>query len=128
MDIDLAILEAPYYDEVLVDGDVKAIAPLLTLYDGLVACMETETYSLDKPHLVLYYRPSCLYCKKIEHYLKKEKKWDAFQKKDIRNQSAIAELIQKGGKRQVPCLMINGKAMYESNDILNWLKANKSKY
>lgn len=128
MDIDPAILEAPYYDEVLVDGDVKAVAPLLTLYDGLVVCMETETYAQENSHLVLYYRPSCPYCKKIEQYLKKEKKWDSFRKKDIRNQAVLEELIQRGGKRQVPCLMVNGKAMYESNDILNWLKVNRNKY
>lgn len=127
MDIDPAILEAPYHQEVLVDGDVRGVAPLLALYDGLIACMEAETYSQEKPQLVLYIRPSCPYCRKVTNYLKKEKK--SIPTKDIgTDKNALNELIQKGGKRQVPCLMINGKPMYESNDILNWLKNNKSKY
>lgn len=127
MDMDPAILEAPYYDEVMVDSDVKGDALLLARYDGLVACMEAETYTQEKPHLVLYTRPNCPYCRKVTNYLKKEKK--SIPTKDIGCDGQVrAELIQKGGKQQVPCLMINGKAMYESNEILNWLKSNKNKY
>lgn len=127
VDIDPAILEAPYYDEIMIDGEVKALAPLLPLYDGLVACMEAETYAQEKPQLLLYIRPNCPYCKKVTNYLNQENK--SVPTKDIgRDTKARDELIQKGGKQQVPCLMINGKPMYESNDILNWLKANKDKY
>lgn len=32
------------------------------------------------------------------------------------------ELISIGGKRQVPCLIIEGKALYESDDIIDYLK------
>jgi glutaredoxin len=34
------------------------------------------------------------------------------------------ELFKIGGKTQVPCLVIDGKAMYESLDIIDWLKKN----
>ncbi|WP_373454247.1 glutathione S-transferase N-terminal domain-containing protein [Halanaerobium congolense] len=27
-------------------------------------------------------------------------------------------------KRQVPCLFIDGEPLYESSDIINWLKSN----
>ncbi len=37
------------------------------------------------------------------------------------------ELIKIGGKPQVPCLVINGKALYESNAIIEWLKVNFKK-
>lgn len=37
------------------------------------------------------------------------------------------ELIKIGGKPQVPCLVIDGKALYESNDIIAWLKKNFGK-
>ena len=30
-------------------------------------------------------------------------------------------LVEVGGKRQVPCLFIDGKAMYESDDIIAYL-------
>ena len=34
------------------------------------------------------------------------------------------DLIRIGGMMQTPCLMIDGKAMYESDDIIEWLKEN----
>ena len=38
------------------------------------------------------------------------------------------ELIKiGGGKGQVPCLVIDGKALYESRDIIKWLEANYKK-
>lgn len=35
------------------------------------------------------------------------------------------ELKRIGGKIQVPMLLINGKPLYESNDIIKWCKKNK---
>lgn len=125
MFVDPSTLYSPAYEEII--NTPKRLAPLVSL-DELIAYTEEKVYTQERPHLVLYYRPSCPYCRKVENYLRKEKKWDSIEKKDIQNQKALNELIKKGGKRQVPCLMINDKPMYESNDILNWLKANKSKY
>ena len=34
------------------------------------------------------------------------------------------ELKEIGGKTQVPCLVIDGKALYESNDIIQWMENN----
>jgi len=49
----------------------------------------------------------------------------AFPLKNIRkDKKAARELKNKGGKKQVPCLFINGKPLYESDDIINWLKEN----
>jgi glutaredoxin len=42
----------------------------------------------------------------------------------IRERGANAELIQRGGKRQVPCLFIDGQPLYESRDINRWLREN----
>lgn len=33
-------------------------------------------------------------------------------------------LIAIGGKRQVPCLFIDGKPLYESSDIIAWIQKN----
>ena len=38
------------------------------------------------------------------------------------DREAMKELIQNGGKRQVPCLFHDGKYLYESNDIIEFLK------
>ncbi len=32
------------------------------------------------------------------------------------------ELIRVGGKSQIPCLFIDGVALYESNDIIQWFE------
>ena len=37
------------------------------------------------------------------------------------------ELIKIGGKPQIPCLVIDGKALYESLDIIEWFKKNYKK-
>lgn len=43
--------------------------------------------------------------------------------KDIHSDSkALEELIEIGGKNQVPCLMTDEEVMYESDDIIQWLK------
>lgn len=37
------------------------------------------------------------------------------------------ELVKIGGKGQVPCLVIDGKPLYESLDIIEWFKVNYKK-
>ncbi|WP_228547015.1 glutaredoxin family protein [Candidatus Neptunochlamydia vexilliferae] len=87
----------------------------------------TQLKCVEKPELVLYMRPSCPYCQRVTRYLQSIGK--TIPQKDIgKDKQAAAELIRVGGKRQVPCLFINGKPLYESRDIINWLKANQDKY
>jgi glutathione S-transferase len=43
-------------------------------------------------------------------------------KRDISQPGNQNDLIKIGGKKQVPCLIINGKALYESDDIVAYLK------
>jgi len=49
----------------------------------------------------------------------------ALDKKNITKPAIRAELIEIGGKGQVPCLVHNGKPLYESTDIINWLAQNE---
>lgn len=54
-----------------------------------------------------------------------------FDLKDISESDEIAnELIEKGGKRQVPYLVDtkNGVEMYESNDIIDHLREHKADF
>ncbi|MFN2341102.1 MAG: glutaredoxin family protein [Halanaerobium sp.] len=74
--------------------------------------------------LILYYYPTCPYCRKVTKFIDKND-LDEIELKNInQNQKAEAELIETGGKRQVPCLFIDGEPLYESADIINWLKSN----
>lgn len=76
-----------------------------------------------KNKLTLYYFPSCPFCVRVLHHLQNNNV--DIPKKDIMSDaSARAELMSIGGKTQVPCLVIDGKPLYESVDIINWIDEN----
>lgn len=71
-------------------------------------------------NLELFYKPTCPYCHKVLSFM--EANNIELPLHDIMADDAARErLIEVGGKRQVPCLFIDGKAMYESDDIINFL-------
>lgn len=77
-------------------------------------------------HLTLYYFPGCPYCQKVLRFLKDSA--IPIPLKDIHANGAFRQdLIKIGGKAQVPCLVINGQALYESNDIIAWLRDHNTK-
>lgn len=75
--------------------------------------------------LSLYYRPSCPFCQRvlqIADNLKVE-----FDLNDIsEDEKVLTELLEKGGKKQVPFLVDTEKdvMMYESNDIIEYIRKN----
>ena len=80
----------------------------------------------EKNHkLTLYQFDMCPFCVKVKNYM--DQNSIQIPMKDILTDSqAKLELLEIGGKTQVPCLVIDGKALYESDDIINWLKQNYS--
>ena len=71
--------------------------------------------------LVLYSMESCPFCQFVLTYLNDNN--ITLEIRDIIQQSEYrAELIEKGGKSQVPCLLINETPLYESMDIIEWFK------
>ncbi|MCA9366611.1 glutathione S-transferase N-terminal domain-containing protein [Candidatus Kaiserbacteria bacterium] len=73
--------------------------------------------------LTLYFKPTCPFCAKVRATL--EELQLEVELKDITADDAIrAELIEKGGKGQVPYLIDSeaGVAMYESGDIIAHLQ------
>ena len=75
------------------------------------------------PELLLYYFPSCPYCKIVLDCLERLN-LEIPMRDTMTEEGAREDLIAIGGKGQVPCLIIDGKPMYESADIINWLEAN----
>lgn len=68
----------------------------------------------------LFVGTACPHCRKVENFLEENDiKIDIVNINEDRD--AMMELIQKGGKRQVPCLFHDGEYMYESNDIIDFL-------
>ncbi len=76
--------------------------------------------------LKLYYFSTCPFCKKVLKFIDRNNLNDQIIYKNIHEDlEAKRELKEKGGKEQVPCLFINGEPLYESNNIINWLKENE---
>ncbi|MFW6030597.1 MAG: glutaredoxin family protein [Halanaerobiales bacterium] len=75
--------------------------------------------------LELYYFPGCPFCIKVLKFVERNKLNEDIILKNIHEDQAYKnELLDIGGKNQVPCLFIDGRPLYESNDIINWLKEN----
>jgi len=71
----------------------------------------------------LYTTENCPFCDVVKDYIKEndldveiiDATYDAKRKREI---------MMYGGKIQVPMLLVDGKGMYESKDIVDWLKEN----
>ena len=74
--------------------------------------------------LKLFIMEGCPYCNKVRRYIKDND--ISVELVDIhadpRNQE---DLMKLGGQDQVPMLLIDGKPLYESSDIIEWFKKNK---
>lgn len=71
----------------------------------------------------LYVIPGCPYCKKVLDYMQ-EHELDMPIHDIYADEAAKERLVTVGGKVQCPCLFVNGKPMYESDDIIDYLKQN----
>lgn len=74
-------------------------------------------------NLVLYKFDSCPFCVRVMDYMK-ENNITIPMEDTIENPMAKDKLLQLGGSTQVPCLIIDETPLYESQDIINWLKEN----
>lgn len=74
--------------------------------------------------LELFVATACPYCHLVQQEIGKQKRTDV----EIHNIDLSGEdlrrLVEVGGKEQVPCLFIDGQPMYESLDIVKWLRQN----
>lgn len=73
--------------------------------------------------LELFMKPTCPYCVKVMNFMS-ENNITIPLRDIVADESAAETLIAIGGKRQVPCLFIDGKPLYESGDIIEWLRDN----
>ena len=78
---------------------------------------------MPNPSVVLYHDIPCPYCKRVRDFL--DSRHISIPMKDIMADPAYwQELLDIGGKGQVPCLFIDGKPLYESADIIEWFNQN----
>lgn len=77
--------------------------------------------------MILYVKTHCPYCEKV---LARAKELGAvLEERNIAVPQYLDELMEKGGKRQVPFLIGDaaGVSMYESDDIIAYLEEKISK-
>lgn len=74
--------------------------------------------------LELYYKADCPFCQKVLNYMMDNCQIKDVELVDIKEGNNNEDLIKRGGKDQVPCLFIDGKALYESDDIIKYFKEN----
>jgi len=77
--------------------------------------------------LTLYVKTGCPYCAKVLAVGKEL--GVSFEEKNIADDAVAADLVARGGKRQVPYLVDSegGVEMYESDDINAYLREHYSK-
>ena len=74
--------------------------------------------------LKLYMFETCPFCRKVLNEIESSGRTDVELHNIHKSELDRMELISVGGKQQVPCLFIDDKPMYESDDIVAWLRAN----
>ena len=74
--------------------------------------------------LELYYKAECPFCQKVLNYMMDNCQIKDVELVDIKERNNNEDLIKRGGKDQVPCLFIDGKPLYESDDIIKYFKEN----
>ena len=71
--------------------------------------------------LELFYRPTCPYCQKVLRWMENHNVENVVLYDISSDPAAEKRLVDEGGKKQVPCLFVDGKPMYESDDIIAYL-------
>ena len=73
--------------------------------------------------LELYMFDTCPFCSRVLKYLDESGRTDVELHNIHKNEADRQRLIEVGGVEQVPCQFVDGVPMYESLDIIDWLKA-----
>ena len=77
--------------------------------------------------LELYYYEQCPFCHRVLQTINKLNLEDSIEYKNtLENPEYRAAHLQKTGRSTVPCLYIDGKPMFESADINQWLEENQT--
>ena len=83
--------------------------------------IQQNDQSLGHPKLELFVRDWCPYCQRVLRFVR-ENGIELTVYDCDEDPKADARLRMVGGKSQVPCLFIDGKPMYESADIIAYLR------
>tara|TARA_Y100001970_G_C13961456_1_gene713367 strand:+ start:254 stop:514 length:261 start_codon:yes stop_codon:yes gene_type:complete len=76
--------------------------------------------------LDLFYYDECFFCQKVLRELR-SLNLKVTYRHIYEDQNNLQTLLAKTGRKTTPCLFINGEPMFESDDIIEWLRENQTK-
>jgi glutathione S-transferase len=76
-------------------------------------------------NLQLYHKWQCPYSARVRDFVDEHRLGDKIDYVEIHEaEGAQDKLAALTGKTQVPCLVVDGKPMLESSEIVQWLRQN----
>lgn len=75
--------------------------------------------ALEGAEVTLYYSPHCPYSRQVLSHLKQMDKQVPL--KNVIQDPLAKEELKKCGRLEVPCLLIDGQPLYNSDAIIEWL-------
>jgi glutaredoxin len=76
-------------------------------------------------NLQLFHKWQCPYSARVRNFIDEHRLGDEIEYVEIHEvEGAGDKLAQMTGKSQVPCLVIDGKPILESSEIVQWLQQN----
>ncbi len=87
---------------------------------ALIAGVLLLASQVAPPTVVLYYTPQCRYSQEVLQYLNQVHKTVPMVNVE-NNAQGKEELRKAGGAMRVPCLVIDGEPLYDSDAIIRWL-------
>ena len=97
----------------------------MSLYNRKKDIEAMVSLSNQDPHLALYGRMNCPYCVRVYRVMSSLGLNDRIEnRKTTYGSKWRQDLEYRTGRTQVPCLFINGQALFESLDIIDWLELN----
>lgn len=70
--------------------------------------------------MYMYVKPGCPYCMKVDRFL--DDAGIEIEHRSVLEGANADDLRELGGKVQSPCLVVGGEPMYESDDIIAYLR------
>ena len=79
---------------------------------------------MKHPNLILYKMDTCPFCRKVVSAI--DELGVKVEYKDLNaDEENRAKLLADTGRQTVPCLYVDGDPMFESDDIVDWLRQNR---
>lgn len=77
-------------------------------------------------NLELYHRENCPFSAKVREFIHRHHLAKQIDFLDVDEEpAALEDLIEKTDDEQVPCLVVDGEPILESDDIIDWLEAHE---